>query len=107
MTKEELEKYVGELSPEIQEKARQCKDMKELNALLAENDAELSDDVLEAVAGGLSKGRLVGKRHGNLVIVKAADDDSNGQNGTDHIKYIARHAENSLFCHRITPFHDL
>ena len=52
MKKEELEKYIGELSPELQEKARQCKDMGELNALLAENDAELSEDALEAVAGG-------------------------------------------------------
>lgn len=42
MKREELEKYVGELSPELQEKAKKCKDMKELNALLAENDVELS-----------------------------------------------------------------
>ena len=55
MKKEELEKYVGELSPEMQEKARQCKDMQELNALLAENDAELSEDALQAVAGGCSQ----------------------------------------------------
>ena len=38
MKKNELEKYIGELSPEMQEKARQCKDMTELNALLAESD---------------------------------------------------------------------
>jgi len=54
MKKEELEKYAGELSPEMQEKARQCKDMKELNALLAENDVELSEDALAAVSGGCS-----------------------------------------------------
>ena len=52
MKNENLEKYIGELSPEMQEKARQCKDMQELNALLAENDVELSEDALEAVAGG-------------------------------------------------------
>ena len=52
MKNEELEKYIGELSPEMQEKARECKDMQELNALLAENDVELSEDALEAVAGG-------------------------------------------------------
>ena len=55
MKKDELEKYMGELSPEMQEKARQCKDMKELNALLAENDVELSEDALEAVSGGCSQ----------------------------------------------------
>jgi hypothetical protein len=52
MKKEELEKYIGELSPELQEKARQCKTMDELNALLAENDVELSEDALQAVSGG-------------------------------------------------------
>ena len=52
MKREDLEKYIGELSPEMQEKARQCKTMDELNALLAENDVELSEDALEAVAGG-------------------------------------------------------
>ena len=54
MKKEELEKYVSELSPEMQEKARECKDMQELNAFLAENDVELSEDALSAVAGGCS-----------------------------------------------------
>ena len=58
----------------------------------------MGDDIAEVLMK-IADGRLVGKRHGNLVIVKAADDDSNGQNGTDHIKYIARHTENSLFCH--------
>ena len=55
MKNSELEKYIGELSPEMQEKARQCKDMQELNALLAENDVELSEDALSAVAGGCSQ----------------------------------------------------
>ena len=50
--KQELEKYIGELSPELQEKARQCKTMEELQTMLAENDVELSEDALEAVAGG-------------------------------------------------------
>ena len=54
MKKNELEKYIGELSPELQAKARQCKDMGELNALLAENDVELSEDALKAVSGGCS-----------------------------------------------------
>ena len=67
---------------------------------------QMGDDIAEVLMK-IADGRLVGKRHGNLVIVKAADDDSNGQNGTDHIKYIARHTENRLFCHKITPFHDL
>ena len=54
MKNEHFERYIGELSPELQEKARQCKNMQELNALIAENDVELSEDALEAVAGGCS-----------------------------------------------------
>ena len=53
MKNEHFERYIGELSPELQEKARQCKNMQELNALIAENDVELSDDALEAVSGGM------------------------------------------------------
>ena len=55
MKKEELEKYIGDLSPEMQEKARECKTTEELQTLLAENDVELSEDALSAVAGGCSK----------------------------------------------------
>jgi len=52
MKNNDFEKYISDLSPELQEKARQCKDMDELNKLLAENDVELSEDALAAVAGG-------------------------------------------------------
>ena len=55
MKKEEFEKCISELSPELQEKARACKSMNEIYELIAENDVELSDDALEAVAGGCSK----------------------------------------------------
>lgn len=54
MRKEELEKCISDLSPELQEKARACKDNKELYELIAENDVELSDNALETVAGGCS-----------------------------------------------------
>lgn len=54
MKNEKLEKYISELSPELQEKARECKTNEELNVLLAENDVELSEDALQAVAGGCS-----------------------------------------------------
>ena len=54
MKKEDIEKYIADLSPELQKKARECKTMEVLNALLAENDVELSEDALGAVAGGCS-----------------------------------------------------
>ena len=58
----------------------------------------MGDDIAVALKIIADDGRG-GKRHGDLVIVKAADDDPNDRNGTDQIKYIVRHSENSLFCH--------
>ena len=47
-----FEEHLKDLSPELQEKARECETMEELNDFLAENEIELPDDVLDAVAGG-------------------------------------------------------
>lgn len=41
-----------DLSPELADKARACKTSSELLKFAAENDVELPDDALEAVAGG-------------------------------------------------------
>ncbi|MBQ6674724.1 MAG: hypothetical protein IJM75_01205 [Ruminococcus sp.] len=49
---EKFEQYISDLSPELQEKARECKTQEELNAFIAENDLELPEDALELVAGG-------------------------------------------------------
>ena len=48
----QFEKYIEGLSPELQEKARACKTMEELNAFIAENDLELPEEALELVSGG-------------------------------------------------------
>ena len=52
---ENFEKYIKDLSPELQEKARECKTTEELIEFLADNDLELPEDALEAVAGGCGK----------------------------------------------------
>ena len=49
---EKFEKYIEGLSPEMQEKARECKTKEELNAFIAENELEIPEDALDAVAGG-------------------------------------------------------
>ena len=49
---ENFEKYIKDLSPELQEKARACKTKEELNAFIADNDLELPEDALEMVSGG-------------------------------------------------------
>ncbi|WP_028510516.1 Nif11-like leader peptide family natural product precursor [Ruminococcus sp. NK3A76] len=52
-----LEEYIKDLSPELQEKARQCKTKDELIQLAAEEDVEIPMEALEGVAGGCtSKG---------------------------------------------------
>ncbi|MBR1750588.1 MAG: hypothetical protein IJ740_06860 [Ruminococcus sp.] len=48
-----------DLSPELAEKASACKTSSELMELAAENDAELSLDELNAVAGGVSYGEPI------------------------------------------------
>ena len=53
---EKFEKYIKDLSPELQEKARQCKTKEELDAFIAENEIELPEDALEMVSGGFCTG---------------------------------------------------
>ena len=48
----DFEEYIKDLSPELQEKAKDCKSKEELMELVADNDIEISEDALEAVAGG-------------------------------------------------------
>lgn len=47
-----IEEYITDLTPEQQEKARECKTKEELMDLLAEEDIEIPMDALENVAGG-------------------------------------------------------
>ena len=49
---EKIEQYIKGLPPELQEKARQCETMEELNDFIAENDIEIPEEALEQVAGG-------------------------------------------------------
>ena len=50
----DVDKYIKDLSPELQEKARQCKNMDELMNLAGEEGIELSDEALANVSGGCS-----------------------------------------------------
>ena len=47
-----LEDYIKDLSPELQEKARACGSVEELLALAKEAKVSLPDEVLAAIAGG-------------------------------------------------------
>lgn len=47
-----LEDYIKDLAPELQEKARACGSVEELIALAKEAKVPLPDDALAAIAGG-------------------------------------------------------
>ena len=51
-----IEDYIKDLSPELQEKARACQNPGELIQLAQENKIPIPDEALEAVAGGDFKG---------------------------------------------------
>ena len=47
-----LKKYIENLPPELQEKARACNSVEELLALAKEAKVPMPDEALEAIAGG-------------------------------------------------------
>ena len=47
-----LESYIKDLSPELQEKARACGSVEELLALAKEEKVPVPDEALAAIAGG-------------------------------------------------------
>ena len=49
---EKYKDYLKDLSPELQEKAKDIKTQEELLEFLSDNDIELPEDALDAVAGG-------------------------------------------------------
>ena len=48
-----FDEYINTLSPELQEKAKKCRNMQELNEFVADNDLELPEEVLDTVSGGM------------------------------------------------------
>ena len=49
---EKINAFLKDLSPELQEKAKDIKTQEELLKFLSDNDVELPEDALEAVSGG-------------------------------------------------------
>ena len=47
-----LEEYIKNLPPELQEKARKCANIEEILALAEGEDIQLPEEVLETIAGG-------------------------------------------------------
>lgn len=69
-----IDDYIKEmdLTPELEQKARQCNTARELMQLAADNDIELPMDALEGVAGGcggkdaVNKKTLAGRGEANI-----------------------------------------
>ena len=49
----DIESYIKDLSPELQEKARACGSVEELLALAKEAKVPVPDEALEVIAGGV------------------------------------------------------
>ena len=60
----DLENFIKDLSPELQEKARQCASVDELLALAKDEKIPLSDEAMEAIAGGKGDPRNCGSKKG-------------------------------------------
>ena len=71
-----VEDYIKDLAPELQEKARQCKNMDELMELAGEEGVELSDEALANVSGGCGSSSSC-KHKGYNGVVYSADRVSN------------------------------
>lgn len=48
----DVEKYIEGLTPELQEKARACKNIDELLALASDENVPVPEEALDAIAGG-------------------------------------------------------
>ena len=77
----DIEEYIKNLSPELQEKARECSTPDELLQLAAEEDIEIPMETLESVAGG-------------CLTIKATCQKC----GSDDIGTTHRHGVMVLFC---------
>ena len=53
---EKLNKYINYLPEGLKQKARDCKTTDEIMELIADNDIELPEDILDNVAGGCGSG---------------------------------------------------
>ena len=73
-----VEDYIKDLSPELQEKARQCKNMDELMDLAGEEGVELSDEALANVSGGACTSTKCNHRGYNGTVNEAIKESSDG-----------------------------
>ena len=106
MKREELEKYISELSPELQEKARACQTTEELTELAAQNDVELSEDALQAVSGGCGyskgdavKGKFCPECGSQLYYFSDTTETLLYCNNTSCFRYINAHVDQSGYKH--------
>ncbi len=69
---ETVEEIWDSLTDEQKAKARECQSMDELVELAGKEGVELSDEMLDAIAGGY----VTSEKHGNLYMYRAIRDDN-------------------------------
>ncbi|SEF78251.1 hypothetical protein SAMN04487934_103123 [Eubacterium ruminantium] len=89
-----IESFIKDLSPELQEKARACTTIEELLKFADDNDIEIPKDALEAASGGSSCG-------GDCyhVVLDIEKDKHAWDNGREYYwhQYRCRHCSAVLF----------
>ena len=91
---EQMTKVLNGLTDEQKEKAKACKDMNELTALLGQMGVELPDELLDAVAGGYVHyswwgGWEIIDDSTGAVLARVSDNATNHWDAKGHVKYAA------------------
>ncbi len=91
---EQMIKVLNSLTDEQKEKAKACKDMNELTALLGQMGVELPDELLDAVAGGYIHyswwgGWEIIEDKTGAVLARVSDDASNHWDARGYVKNAA------------------
>ena len=75
---EKYKEYLKNLSPELQEKARDINTQEELMEFLSDNDVELPEDALDAVSGGCGGGSESSNENPSATVFKGECPDCGG-----------------------------
>ena len=99
---EKFEKYIEDLSPEMQEKARACKTPEELNAFIAENDIEIPEEALDMVSGGCNTVKeakpILKCNYCNSVLEKLPDNQNIIDKIKEKLQTVKSAKENLMYC---------
>ena len=99
---DKYEKYIKDLSPELQEKARECRTVEELNTFIAENDIEIPEEALDMVSGGCNTVKqatpILKCNYCNSVLEELPKDQSLIDKIKEKLQTVKSAKENLMYC---------